>query len=173
MRKICVITGSRAEYGLLKLLMQRIKDDPDLLLQVVVTGMHLSPEFDLTYKIIEKDKFEINHKVEMLMSSDSAVGIAKSMGLGLIGFADALSELGPDLIIILGDRFEIFSAVSAALIAKIPIGHIHGGEVTEGAFDDAIRHCITKMSHLHFVAAEPYRQRVIQLGENPDHVYLV
>lgn len=172
-RKICVVTGSRAEYGLLRWVMQGIKDDPDLTLQIVATGMHLSTEFGLTYQAIEQDGFQIDRKVEMLTSSDTAVGIAKSMGLGLIGFADALHELQPDLIVVLGDRFEILSAVSAALVARIPVAHLHGGETTEGAFDEAIRHSITKMSQLHFVAAEPYRQRVIQLGEQPDHVFLV
>ena len=172
-RKICVITGTRAEYGLLRWVMQGIKDDPELTLQVIATGMHLSPEFGLTYREIEKDGFQIDRKVEMLTSSDTPVGIAKSMGLGLIGFADALNELQPDLIVVLGDRFEIFSAVSAALVARIPVAHLHGGETTEGAFDEALRHSITKMSHLHFVAAEQYRQRVIQLGERPDRVFLV
>lgn len=172
-RKICVISGTRAEYGLLHWVMQGIKDDPELTLQLIVTGMHLSPEFGLTYRDIEKDGFQIDRKVEMLMSSDTSVGIAKSIGLGIIGFADALNELKPDLIVVLGDRFEILSAVSAALVARIPVAHIHGGELTEGAFDDAIRHCITKMSHLHFVATEEYRQRVIQLGEHPDRVFLV
>lgn len=173
MRKICVITGSRAEYGLLRWVMHGINDDPELKLQLIVTGMHLSPEFGLTYSAIEQDGFEINHKVEMLISSDTAVGVAKSMGLGMIGFADALHELQPDLIIVLGDRFEIFAAVSAALVARIPVAHLHGGETTEGAFDEALRHSITKMSHLHFVAAETYRQRVIQLGEQPSRVFLV
>jgi GDP/UDP-N,N'-diacetylbacillosamine 2-epimerase (hydrolysing) len=172
-RKICVITGTRAEYGLLRWVMQGIKDDSELTLQIIATGMHLSPEFGLTYQAIEQDGFQIDRKVEMLTSSDTPVGIAKSMGLGLIGFADALYELQPDLIVVLGDRFEIFSAVSAALVARIPIAHLHGGETTEGAFDEALRHSITKMSHLHFVAAEAYRQRVIQLGEQPDHVFLV
>lgn len=172
-RKICVVTGTRAEYGLLRWVMQGIKDDPELTLQVVVTGMHLSPEFGLTYRDIEADGFQIDRKVEMLTSSDTPVGIAKSMGLGLIGFADALNDLKPDLIVVLGDRFEIFSAVAAALVAPIPVAHLHGGESTQGAFDEAIRHSITKMSHLHFVAAEAYRQRVMQLGENPEHVYLV
>jgi GDP/UDP-N,N'-diacetylbacillosamine 2-epimerase (hydrolysing) len=156
-RKICVITGSRSEYGLLQSVMQGIKDDADLTLQIIATGMHLSPEFGLTYKSIESDGFVIDRKVEMLTSSDSPIGIAKSMGLGLIGFADALNELTPDLIIVLGDRFEIFSAVSAALVAQIPVAHIHGGESTEGAFDEAIRHSVTKMSHLHFVAAEEFK----------------
>jgi GDP/UDP-N,N'-diacetylbacillosamine 2-epimerase (hydrolysing) len=172
-RKICVITGTRAEYGLLRWVMQGIKDEPELSLQIIVTGMHLSPEFGLTYREIEKDGFQIDRKVEMLTSSDTPVGIAKSMGLGLIGFADALDELQPDLIVVLGDRFEIFSAVSAALIARVPVAHLHGGETTEGAFDEALRHSITKMSHLHFVAAETYRQRVIQLGEEPERVFLV
>lgn len=173
MKKVCVITGTRAEYGLLRWVMQGIKEDPTLTLQVIATGMHLSPEFGLTYKAIEQDGFTIDRKVEMLTSSDTSVGIAKSMGLGLIGFADALHEMRPDLIVVLGDRFEIFSAVSAALIGCIPVAHIHGGETTEGAFDEALRHSITKMSHLHFVAAEAYRQRVIQLGESPDRVFLV
>ncbi len=172
-RKICVITGTRAEYGLLRWIMQGIKDDPELTLQVIATGMHLSPEFGLTYREIEQDGFRIDRKVEMLTSSDTSVGIAKSMGLGMIGFADALNELRPDLIVVLGDRFEIFAAVSAALVARIPVAHLHGGETTEGAFDEALRHSITKMSHLHFVAAEEYRQRVIQLGERPDRVFLV
>ena len=171
--KICIITGTRAEYGLLRWVMQGIKDDPDLTLQIIATGMHLSPEFGLTYQVIEQDGFQIDRKVVMLTSSDTPVGIAKSMGLGLIGFADALNELQPDLIVVLGDRFEIFSAVSAALIARIPVAHLHGGETTEGAFDEALRHSITKMSHLHFVAAEAYQQRVIQLGEQPDRVFLV
>ena len=172
-RKICIITGTRAEYGLLRMVMQGIKDDPELTLQIIATGMHLSPEFGLTYREIEHDGFRIDRKVEMLTSSDTSVGIAKSMGLGMIGFADALSELNPDLIVVLGDRFEIFSAVSAALVARIPVAHLHGGELTEGAFDDAFRHSITKMSHLHFVAAAEYQQRVIQLGEQPDRVFLV
>lgn len=173
MRKVCVITGTRAEYGLLRWLMQGIVDDPELDLQIIATGMHLSPEFGLTYKAIESDGFIINRKVEMLTSSDTSVGIAKSMGLGMIGFADALDELKPDLILVLGDRFEIFSAVSAALIANIPVAHLHGGEATEGLIDEGLRHSITKMSHLHFVAAESYRQRVIQLGEDPVRVFLV
>ena len=173
MRKICVITGTRAEYGLLRWVMQGIKDDPELGLQIIATGMHLSPEFGLTYREIEQDGFLIDRKVEMLTSSDTPVGIAKSMGLGMIGFADALNELKPDLIVVLGDRFEIFAAVAAALVARIPVAHLHGGETTEGAFDEALRHSITKMSHLHFVAAEEYRQRVIQLGEQPERVFLV
>jgi GDP/UDP-N,N'-diacetylbacillosamine 2-epimerase (hydrolysing) len=172
-RKICVITGSRAEYGLLRWVMQGIKDEPMLTLQIIATGMHLSPQFGNTYQEIEGDGFVIDRNVQMLTGSDTPVGVAKSMGNGLIGFADALNELKPDLLVVLGDRFEIFSAVSAALVARIPVAHIHGGELTEGSFDDALRHSITKMSHLHFVAAEEYRNRVIQLGESPDRVFNV
>lgn len=170
MRKICVVTGTRAEYGLLYWLLKEIQADADLQLQLIVTGMHLSPEFGLTWKTIEEDGFTIDAKVEMLLSSDTPVGIAKSIGLGVIGFADTLERLQPDILVVLGDRFEILAATQAALIARIPVAHIHGGELTEGLIDEAIRHSITKMSHLHFVAAEPYRQRVIQLGEQPDQV---
>jgi GDP/UDP-N,N'-diacetylbacillosamine 2-epimerase (hydrolysing) len=172
-RKICIITGTRAEYGLLYWLMKEVQASSKLELQIIATGMHLSPEFGLTYQQIEKDGFSINKKVEMLLSSDSEVGVTKSMGVGLIGFADALHELKPDLLVVLGDRFEIFSAASAAMIAKIPVVHLHGGEATEGAFDESIRHSITKMSHLHFTATEEYRRRVIQLGEQPDRVFNV
>ena len=172
-RKICVVTGSRAEYGLLRWVMQGIKDEPTLILQVVVTGMHLSPEFGLTYKDIEQDGFYIDRKVEMLTSSDTPVGIAKSIGLGMIGFADALNELKPDLLLVLGDRFEILSVVIAALVRRVPVAHLHGGEVTAGAYDESIRHSISKMSHLHFVAAEEYRQRLIQIGEQPENIFLV
>jgi GDP/UDP-N,N'-diacetylbacillosamine 2-epimerase (hydrolysing) len=172
-RKICVITGSRAEYGLLRWVIQGIQSDPALTLQLIVTGMHLSPEFGLTYQLIEKDGFLIDRKIEMLLSSDTSIGIAKAMGLGLIGFSDALDSLKPDIVVVLGDRFEIFSAACAALVARIPIAHLHGGETTEGAFDEALRHSITKMSHLHFVATETYKRRVIQLGERPATVFLV
>ena len=172
-RKICIVTGSRAEYGLLRWVIQGIHEDSELTLQLIVTGMHLSPEFGLTYREIEQDGFKIDFKIETLLSSDTAIGVTKSMGLGMIGFAEALSQLKPNLILVLGDRFEIFCAVSAAMIAKIPVAHLHGGERTEGAFDESIRHCITKMSHLHFVAAEEYRRRVVQLGEQPEHVFLV
>ncbi len=171
-KKVCVVTGSRAEYGLLYWLMKGIDEDDDLELQVVVTGMHLSPEFGLTYKEIEKD-FKINVKIEMLLSSDTPVGISKSMGLAQISFADAYCALEPDLIVVLGDRYEILSAVSAAMVARIPIAHIHGGETTEGAFDESIRHSITKMSHLHFTSTEVYKKRVIQLGEQPERVFTV
>ncbi len=172
-RKICVITGTRAEYGLLYWLLRVIEAADDLELQLVVTGMHLSSEFGLTYRQIEADGFNISRKVEMLLSSDSSSAVTKSMGLATIGFADAYAELAPDLVVVLGDRFEIFAAVSAAAIAKIPVAHLHGGETTEGAFDESLRHSITKMSHLHFVATEEYRQRVIQLGEDPARVYTV
>jgi len=172
-RTICIVTGTRAEYGLLYWLMKEIQNDPNLVLQIIVTGMHLSSEFGLTYKQIEKDGFKIDKKIEMLLSSDTPIGISKSMGLGVIGFAEAYADLKPDIVVLLGDRFEIFSAASAAIIARIPIAHLHGGETTEGAFDEAIRHSITKMSHLHFTAAEEYRRRVIQLGEFPARVFNV
>ena len=172
MKKICVVTGTRAEYGLLYWLMKEIQLDKELELQLIVTGMHLSPEFGLTYKEIEKD-FKIDKKIEMLLSSDTAVGISKSMGLAQISFSEAYQDLKPDILVVLGDRYEIFSAVSAAMIAQIPIAHLHGGETTEGAFDESIRHSITKMSHLHFTAADDYKNRVIQLGENPSKVFNV
>lgn len=173
MKKICVVTGTRAEYGLLRWVMQGIQDSPHLTLQVAVTGMHLAPEFGLTYRAIEEDGFRIDRKVEMLLSSDTAVGITKSMGLAVCGFADTFADLSPDVVLLLGDRYEIMAAASAAMLARIPIAHLHGGELSEGAFDEAIRHALTKMSHLHFVAAERYRQRVIQLGESPERVFLV
>lgn len=172
-RKICVVTGTRAEFGLLRWLMQEIQHEPVLELQILATGMHLSPEFGMTYREIEQAGFVINAKVEMLLSADTATAVTKSMGLGLISYADAYERLAPDLIVVLGDRFEIFAATAAAMIAGIPVAHLHGGETTEGAFDEAIRHSITKMSHLHFVAAEEYRRRVIQLGEQPERVFLV
>ena len=173
MKKVCVVTGTRAEYGLLRWVMEGIRNSTKLDLQVIATGMHLSPEFGLTYREIEKDGFRIDRKVEMLLSSDTPVGIAKSMGLCSVGFADAFQELNPDLIVILGDRFELFSAVSVAMVSRIPVAHLHGGEATEGLIDESIRHSITKMSHLHFVAAEEYKKRVIQLGEQPDRVFNV
>ena len=171
MKKICVVTGTRAEYGLLRWVMEGISLSQALELQVIVTGMHLAPEFGMTVDAIEADGFKIDRKVEMLLSSDTPVGVTKSMGLGMIGFADALAELKPDMLLVLGDRYEIFAAAVSAMIARIPIAHLHGGESTEGAFDEAIRHSITKMSNLHFVAANEYRRRVIQLGEQPSHVF--
>ena len=172
-RRICVVTGSRAEYGLLQGLIKEIQDAQDLELQLVVAGMHLSPEFGLTYREIEKDGFEIDRKVDMGLTSDTSVGIANSIGLGTIGFGEAFHALKPDLLVLLGDRFELLAAASAALVALIPIAHIHGGELTEGAYDDAIRHSITKMAHLHFTASEVYSSRVIQLGEQPKKVFCV
>lgn len=172
MMKICVVTGTRAEYGLLYWLMKEIDSDSELELQIIVTGMHLSPEFGLTYKVIEQE-FNINKKIEMLLSSDTPVGISKSIGLAQISFSEAYEELKPDLVILLGDRYEIFAAATAAMVARIPIAHLHGGETTEGAFDEAIRHSITKMSHLHFTATDEYRRRVIQLGEAPERVFNV
>ena len=171
-RKICVVTGTRAEYGLLYWLMKEIESDDSLELQLIVTGMHLSPEFGLTYKEIEKE-FKVDKKIEMLLSSDTSIGISKSMGLAQISFAESFEELKPDILVVLGDRYEIFSATSAAMIAKIPIAHLHGGETTEGAFDESIRHSITKMSHLHFTATKEYKNRVIQLGEEPNRVFNV
>ncbi|HLP17300.1 MAG TPA: UDP-N-acetylglucosamine 2-epimerase [Bacteroidota bacterium] len=173
MMKICVVTGSRAEYGLLSRLMKLIDDDDALTLQIIATNTHLSPEFGLTYKEIENDGFTIAKKVEMLLSSDTANGTTKSTGLATIGFADAYEDLRPDLILVLGDRFEIFAAVTAALFYRIPVAHLHGGEITEGAYDDAMRHAITKMSHLHFTSTEDHRRRVVQLGEDPQNVYTV
>jgi UDP-N-acetylglucosamine 2-epimerase (non-hydrolysing)/GDP/UDP-N,N'-diacetylbacillosamine 2-epimerase (hydrolysing) len=172
-RKICVVTGSRAEYGLLKGLMGEIRADSELELQLVATGMHLSPEFGLTYRKIEEDGFAIDEKVEMLLSSDTAVGIAKSIGLGVIGFAETLSRLRPDMVVLLGDRYEIFAAAQAALVAKVPVAHIAGGDTTEGAIDEAIRHSITKMSHLHFVTHAEAHRRVRQLGEDPARIFTV
>ncbi|MCG9783360.1 UDP-N-acetylglucosamine 2-epimerase [Vibrio brasiliensis] len=169
-KKVAVFTGTRAEYGLLFWLLKDIQSDPDLTLQLLVSGMHLSPEFGDTYKQIEKDGFNIDEKIEILLSSDSAVGTAKSMGLGVLGFADALSRLAPDVLVILGDRFEALAAAQTAMILRIPIIHLHGGEITEGAYDDAIRHAITKLSYLHGTSTDEYRNRVIQLGESPARV---
>ncbi|MFK2827251.1 UDP-N-acetylglucosamine 2-epimerase [Bacillus sp. B190/17] len=172
-RKICVVTGTRAEYGVLYWLMKEIQADDELELQLVVTGMHLSPEFGLTYKQIEEDGFAIDEKVEMLISGDTPSAIAKSIGLGTIGFSDTFVRLQPDILILLGDRFEILSAAQTALVMRIPVAHISGGELTEGVIDESIRHAITKMSHIHFPANEEYRNRVIQLGEKPSSVFNV
>lgn len=172
-RRICFVTGTRAEYGLLRGVIAGVRDSDDLALQIVATAAHLSPEFGLTYREIEADGFAIDERVEILLSSDTPIGTSKAMGLGMIGFAESFARLRPDLIVVLGDRFEILAAATAALTAGIPIAHIHGGETTEGAIDEAIRHAVTKMSHLHFVAAAAYRDRVIQLGEAPERVFLV
>ena len=172
-RKICVVSGSRAEYGLLRWVMHGINDHPELELQIVVTGGHLSEKHGLTYKDIERDGFHINEFVENLSDSDTEDSISKSIGVGIIGFSDALKGLKPDLLVILGDRFEVLAASVAAMVARIPIAHIHGGELTQGSIDDAIRHSITKMSHIHFVANAEYGRRVIQLGESPERVFNV
>lgn len=173
MKRIGIMTVTRAEYGLLKSLMQEINKDNDLELYLIVSGMHLSPEFGMTYKEIEEDGFQINAKVEMLLSSDSPAGISKSIGLGVIGFADEFQRADLDMLILLGDRYEALSAAICALVMRIPIAHLHGGELTEGAIDEGIRHSITKMSYLHFTSTEQYRNRVIQLGENPERVFYV
>jgi GDP/UDP-N,N'-diacetylbacillosamine 2-epimerase (hydrolysing) len=171
-KKICVVTGTRAEYGLLYWLMKGIQETNGLELQVIATGMHLSPEFGLTYREIEKDGFRIDRKVEIILSGDTPSAISKSVGLAMIGFADALKELQPHIIIVLGDRFEIIAAAFASAIARIPVAHISGGETTLGALDEFIRHSITKMAWWHFVAAEEYQKRVVQLGENPKQVFV-
>jgi GDP/UDP-N,N'-diacetylbacillosamine 2-epimerase (hydrolysing) len=171
--RVCVITGTRAEYGLLRPLIDKLNNDDELELQLVVTGMHLSPEFGLTYKEIEKDEYKIDEKIEVLLSSDTSVGISKSIGLAIVGFADAFERLKPDMVVLLGDRYEIFAAASAAMVARIPIAHLYGGETGAGTIDNMLRHAITKFSLLHFTSSESYRKRVIQLGENPNNVYNV
>lgn len=174
MRKICFITGTRAEYGLLSRLMKMVQDDTDTQLQIIATNMHLSPKFGNTYQEIERDGFIIDKKIPILEEGkDDANATLKSMAKALAGFADAYDELKPDMVVVLGDRYEILAATTAALIERIPIAHLYGGEITEGAYDDAIRHSVTKMSHLHFTSCEEYRHRVIQLGEQPDHVFNV
>lgn len=174
MRKICIVTGTRAEWGLLTRLAALIKASPDMELQIIATNMHLSKRYGLTYKEIEADGFEIDYRVPMDVDGiDSPATTVKSMSKAMAGFADAYQALKPDLLVVLGDRYEILIAVSAALIFKIPVAHLHGGEITQGAYDDAIRHAITKMSHLHFTSTEQYRQRVISMGETPEHVFNV
>jgi len=173
MKKICIVTGTRAEYGLLKPLIKKFNKDSDFNLQLVVTGMHLSSEFGFTYNEIINDGFDITEKVEIILSSDTEVGISKSMGLAMISFSEVFNRIKPDMLIVLGDRYEIFAVATVAMIARIPIAHIHGGETTEGAVDEVIRHSITKMSYLHFTSNEVYRNRVIQLGEDPSRVFNV
>lgn len=172
-RRIAVVTGTRAEYGLLYWFMKGLQQDPDFDLQIIVTGAHLSPVHGLTYRSIEQDGFHIDWKVDMLLASGTDSGVTRSLGLATIGFAEALEQLRPDLLILLGDRYEMLAAAQAALIATIPVAHIAGGDTTEGAFDEAIRHSITKMAHLHFVTNEASAKRVCQLGEDPDHVHNV
>ena len=173
MKKVCFFTGTRAEYGLLKPLMTKIEEDKDFQIQIIASGMHLSPEFGLTYKQIEEDDFFIDEKVENLLSADTDTAISKSIGLGIISYTDALNRLNPDLLIVLGDRYETYAAVIAAYTMKIPVAHLHGGETTEGAYDEAYRHSISKMSYFHFASAEEYRKRIIQLGESPERVFNV
>ncbi len=173
MRKICVFTGTRAEYGLLKPLLENIQKDDSLELQLVVSGMHLAPEFGLTYREIEKDGFKIDEKIEMLLSSDTAEAISKSIGLGIIGYTDVFNRLRPDISVVLGDRFEALAFAVSSYVQKIPIAHLYGGEATYGVIDEGIRHAITKFSYLHFVSTKKYKKRVIQLGENPNRVFVV
>lgn len=172
-KTICAVTGTRAEYGLLSRLLRQMDSDPNLSAQIVCTGMHLSPEFGLTYQEIQQDGFAVQRQVEILLSSDTPVGTCKSMGLAMISLSEAFIQLSPDIVLLLGDRFETFAAAAAACVCRIPIAHIHGGELTAGAIDDAFRHAITKMSHLHFTSTEIYRRRVVQLGESPDRVFNV
>jgi UDP-N-acetylglucosamine 2-epimerase (non-hydrolysing) len=172
-RKICVVTATRAEYGLLKNLMREIRQEPSLQLQIIATGTHLSHDFGFTVANMIEDGYKPNKEIEILLSSDTPVGLSKSMGLALIGFADAFEELAPDLVVILGDRFELLPIASAANMANIPIAHLHGGELTEGSKDETFRHSITKLSHLHFTALPEYRNRVIQMGEHPSRVFNV
>jgi UDP-hydrolysing UDP-N-acetyl-D-glucosamine 2-epimerase len=172
-RNVCVFTGARSEYGLLRWTMAELRDHPDVRLQVLVAGAHLSPEYGMTADAITRDGFEIDERVEMLLSSVTSVGVAKSLGLGVIGFADALARLSPDILVVLGDRYEALAVATTAMLLRTPIAHIAGGECTEGAVDESIRHAITKMAHLHFVATEEFRQRVIQLGEAPERVMTV
>lgn len=173
MRKICIFTGTRAEYGLLRCVMHRIQEIQDITLQIIATGMHLSPEFGMTVQEIRADGFEVDETVEILLSGDTPTAICKSMGLGLIGYGEALQRLNPDMVVLLGDRFESFCMAAATQVCRVPLAHIHGGETTEGVIDEAFRHAITKMAHLHFASCEAYRQRIIQLGELPDRVFNV
>lgn len=172
-RKVCVVTATRAEYGLLYWLLCAMRDDPHIDLQLVVTGAHLSQAHGMTVRNIESDGFKIAERLPILLQDDSPQGISKSLGLATMAFADAFARLAPDILVLLGDRYEMLGAAQAAMIARLPIAHIHGGEATEGLIDEAIRHSITKMAHLHFVAAEDFRRRVIQLGEDPGRVWVV
>lgn len=172
-QRVCVVTGSRAEYGMLYWVLQDIRADPEMELQLVVTGMHLSPEFGMTVREIERDGFPIVRRVEMLLSSDAPGGIAKSIALGVSGLSDALESLAPDVVVLFGDRFEMLAAAQACLVHNVPVAHIAGGDVSEGAFDEAIRHAITKMAHVHLVTNEQSARRVRQLGEDPRHIHVV
>lgn len=170
-RKIAVVTGTRADYGHLKWLLQDLAGDPGVELQLVVTGSHLSASHGMTVQEIEADGLRPVALVDMLLAGDSPVAVAKSLGLGTMGFAEAFDRLRPDLVVLLGDRYEALAAAQAAMVLRLPLAHIHGGETTEGAMDEAIRHSLTKMAHLHFAAAEPYARRIIQLGEAPERVF--
>lgn len=170
-RKVCVVTTSRADYGCLKTLMEEIRDDPELTLQVVATGMHLSPAQGLTYRGIESDGFHIDRTVEMLLASDGESAVSKAIGVGLMSFPDVYDTLRPDTVVLLGDRFELLAPAIAALIYRIPIAHIHGGETSQGAIDEAVRHSITKMATFHFPATEAYKRRILQMGEPPERVF--
>jgi UDP-hydrolysing UDP-N-acetyl-D-glucosamine 2-epimerase len=172
-RRICVVSGGRADYGLLYWPMKEIAASAAFELQLVLTGMHLAPEFGATASLAERDGFAVAARVEMLLASDTPVGVAKSIGLGVIGFADAFERLKPDLLMVLGDRFEILAAAEAALVARLPVAHLCGGDVTEGAFDEAIRHAITKMAHLHFATNDAASRRLRQLGEDPQRIFTV
>lgn len=172
-KRICIVTGSRADYGLLYWLLRDLSTSPEFELQIIATGMHLSPEFGSTIEVIRADGFTVDACVETLLSSDTAIGISKSVGLGLIGFSEVFARSRPDLVVLLGDRFEIFAAAQAALFAKLPIAHIGGGDITEGAFDEAIRHGISKMAHMHFVTHDLAGRRLAAMGENTSHIYNV
>lgn len=173
MKRICVLTATRAEYGLLKPVIVKLNALPRLDIRIAVTGMHLSPDFGFTYREIENDNLKIDKKIDILLSSDTPASVSKSMGLAMIGFADYFEELCPDMLLVLGDRYETLAVCCAAMNARIPIAHMYGGETTQGAVDESIRHAITKMSYLHFTSTEEYRKRVIQLGEEPDRVFAV
>ena len=173
MRKVCVYTSSRAEYGLLRGVLNKIEAAPNMQLQILASGMHLSPEFGMTVQEIRADGFEPDESIEILLSNDTPAAICKSMGLAMIGYGEAIQRQKPDMILLLGDRFETFCMAAAAQVCRVPLAHIHGGESTEGAIDEAFRHSITKMSHLHFASCEEYRQRIIQLGEDPNRVFNV
>ncbi|NCC01717.1 MAG: UDP-N-acetylglucosamine 2-epimerase (hydrolyzing) [Clostridia bacterium] len=173
MKNICILTATRAEYGLLKPIIKKIMKVEDFDVQVVATGAHLSPEFGLTYREIENDGIKIDKKIEILLSGDTPAAISKSMGLAMISFADYFEKLKPDILVVLGDRYETLAVCCSAMNQRIPIAHLYGGETTEGAVDEAIRHAITKLSYLHFTSTEEYRRRVIQLGEHPNRVFCV
>lgn len=173
MINVCVVTSTRAEYGLMRVLIQKLKDDADIDLHIAVTGTHLSHQYGMTYKEIEQDGFVIDKKIDILVDADRPSAISKTMALALFGFAEYFEELQPDLVIVDGDRYEMLAVCIAAMNENIPIVHIGGGEVTEGAIDDNIRHCITKMSYLHFVINKQYKKRVMQLGEDESRIYNV